>query len=629
MVADNEALLEEGTLSDDTDWGDEEEETGWDESEESDEEEGADWGDSDEEEDWGDSEESDEDEEADWGESEEDSDDEEDADWSGEEDDSEPSDEDAQPEEGIAADDDTREDYAQALNNSDSLESAIRGMSGGFTEHYEEVELKDLVLQEFVKHSRVDTHLGVTQGVRELGLIQPIVVTETAAYARWLAEGSKGIFEGKKYYLIDGLRRVYSMIKLEYKKAMAIMVSFDDPDKGNDMIMLFRCLFNKHERMSWRETWGYLQVLDSSFALSSAVEEYLLGLNGGDVAKLKDIMGNADKYPEIVDNLYSDKKTLDQSYSALNKARKEENRLAQDDAQGISGVDEAQDVVDDNSGSTQGLSDEETVKKLEMDSVYDATGNFGDSDFANGDAGSSLAMSPEDYGGQKVHERHPLDPAIKNAVLRRDDFKCVACGTGGTPFLGALVVHHPVPVYAGGKDVFESPVFLEDEERGIKLNPENNLVTLCDTCHLALHSIAMRMGGKIPMTKEEFEGFSDNDKERLRRLKLFVEIEHRCDEKLGRKQKDLRISHRKPWEGVEDMVAAYNNSSAADAKPLIGKVGPDLGEDEEGITEEEETQEGIEPDDQTTTDDDNWAGEDDDVVDATSDDWGSDDGYWG
>ena len=626
MVADNEALLEEGTLPDDAVWDDEEEdETDWDDSEEfdEDEEEEADWGDSDEEEDWGESEESEEDEGAGWGESEEGSDEEEDADWSGEEDDSDDAEE-GQAEEGIAADDDTHEDYSQALNNSDSLESAIRGMSGGFTEHPEEVELKDLVLQEFVKHSRVDTHLGVTQGVRELGLIQPIVVTETAAYARWLAEGSKGIFEGKKYYLIDGLRRVYSMIKLEYKKAMAIVVSFDDPDKGNDMIMLFRCLFNKHERMSWRETWGYLQVLDSSFALSSAVEEYLLGLNGGDVAKLKDIMGNADKYPEIVDNLYSDKKTLDQSYSALNKARKEENRLAQDDAQGISGVDEAQDVVDDNSGSTQGLSDEEAVKQLEMDSVYDATGSFGDSDFASDDAGSSLAMSPEDYGGQKVHERHPLDPAIKNAVLRRDDFKCVACGTGGTPFLGALVVHHPVPVYAGGKDVFESPVFLEGEEGGIKLNPENNLVTLCDTCHLALHSIAMRMGGKIPMTKEEFEGFSDNDKERLRRLKLFVEIEHRCDEKMGRKQKDLRISHRKPWEGVEDMVAAYNNSSAADAKPLIGKVG-----NEEEPQEGEGLVEDAEPDDQTTPDEDNWADEDDDVVGATSDDWGSDDGYWG
>src|SRR6516165_5025279 len=56
---------------------------------------------------------------------------------------------------------------------------------------------------------------------------------------------------------------------------------------------------------------------------------------------------------------------------------------------------------------------------------------------------------------------------IREAVLRRDNYKCVECGT---PCRSAEAdVHHLLPRSAGGPD------------------EPSNLVTLCDGCHAAHH----------------------------------------------------------------------------------------------------------------------------------------------
>lgn len=458
------------------------------------------------------------------------------------------------------------EDNSSVLNDSDSFEAAIKSMAGAFTLSQRNIFIPgDVVLLEYVKASRRETHLGLTQSIREMGQLEPIVVMETASYATFKRESPEGVFTGKKYILIDGLRRLYSMIALKVEQARATIMSFDDPEKATDVAVLIRCLYNKSERMSWPELWGYLQVLDESFTLAPNIEEYLLGLDGGDVMKLKDIMANKDNYPDTVDDLFSKKKTLMQAYNALNKARKEEDKLAIEDQAGISQIDEASDIVDDT--KQEGLSEDEVKDVLEM-----ANSDLSDGDFAGEDAGADLAMGADDYGAQDVHDRHPLDPAVKQAVLRRDNFTCVCCGLTGTPFLGALVVHHPIPVLASGTDKFESPVFIEsDDGKTLRLNPDNNLVTLCEACHITIHSIQFKMGGKVPMTKEEYEGYSPEMKERLRRLKLFIDVAVRADKKLGKKRGGLRVEHRKPWEGVEDAVAAYNGFKPEDAKPVIEK----------------------------------------------------------
>lgn len=462
-------------------------------------------------------------------------------------------------------------DSNAALNSSDSIEAAIHEMSGGFEIHSGMVYIPgDVVLLEYVKNSRKETHMGLTQSIKEEGQLQPITVVETAAYAKFKETNPEGVFTGRKYILVDGLRRMYSMVALRYEQAQANILTFEHPEKAASVIPLLRCLYNKSERMSWPELWGYLKVLDESYTLAPNIEEYLLGLDGGDIMKLKDIMANQDKYPDIVDNMFSKKKTLDQSYSALNKARKEEDKLRMEDQSGISSIEEAKDIMEDDQGGQQGLSEDEVKDVLEMSSS-----DMSDDDFAGEDAGADLAQS--DFGAQDVHDRHILPPEVKQACLRRDNFTCVVCGVGGAPFIGTLVQHHPVPVYAGGRDIIASPVFIEDESGNLKLNPENNLVTLCDTDHLALHSIVFRLGGKVPMTKAEYDSYSPEMKERLRKLKLLIDIQNKCDEKLGKNRKVVKLAakesltHRKPWEGVEEAAAAYNGMDRArDNKPIIG-----------------------------------------------------------
>lgn len=473
-------------------------------------------------------------------------------------------------------------DHNEALNSSDSIEAAIHEMSGGFEIHSGMVYIPgDVVLLEYVKNSRKETHMGLTQSIKEEGQLQPITVVETAAYAKFKKTNPEGVFTGRKYILIDGLRRMYSMVALRYEQAQANILTFEHPEKAASVIPLLRCLYNKAERMSWPELWGYLRVLDESYTLAPNIEEYLLGLDGGDIMKLKDIMANQDKYPDIVDNLFSKKKTLDQSYSALNKARKEEDKLRMEDQSGISSIEEAKDIMEDDQGGQQGLSEDEVKDVLEMSSS-----DINEDDFAGEDAGEDLAQT--DFGAQDVHNRHILPPEVKQACLRRDNFTCVVCGVGGAPFIGTLVQHHPVPVYAGGRDIIASPVFIEDDKGNLKLNPENNLVTLCDTDHLALHSIVFRLGGKVPMTKAEYDSYSPEMKERLRKLKLLIDVQNKCDEKLGKNRKVVKLAakesltHRKPWEGVEEAAAAYNGMDRErDNRPIIGKE-----EDSEVIMEE-------------------------------------------
>ena len=57
-----------------------------------------------------------------------------------------------------------------------------------------------------------------------------------------------------------------------------------------------------------------------------------------------------------------------------------------------------------------------------------------------------------------------LDPAVRLAVLNRDDWRCQRCGSAGP-----LHVHHIRPRSRGGPDETE------------------NLLTLCFRCHSTIH----------------------------------------------------------------------------------------------------------------------------------------------
>jgi len=66
-----------------------------------------------------------------------------------------------------------------------------------------------------------------------------------------------------------------------------------------------------------------------------------------------------------------------------------------------------------------------------------------------------------------------LPPTLVRDVMRRDQFRCKACGTNQ-----GLIVHH--------KGGLEAPVSRWLANKG-KSNDPNNIVTLCTSCHDAIH----------------------------------------------------------------------------------------------------------------------------------------------
>ena len=514
----------------------------------------------------------------DWEDPEEDAPEDEDEDV--EEDD--PEDEDEDVEEGTPEDEDPSSGYSDAEDDTDwvsdgntqiaqgtSLESAIKGISGGFKITRGKIAIpSDLALLEFVKESRNETHQGLTQSIQEMGQLTPLVVMQSTSYAMYLAEheGDPEGFEGKKYILIDGLRRLYSMVKLRFDYAEVCVFEFEDPDKGSEVAPLLRCLLNKHENMSYTELWGYLRILDEAYTLAPNIEEYLLGLESGDVMKLKDVMSSQDRYPDIVDALLSKKKTLDQAFSALNKARKEEDRLSIEDESGVGQIEDTAGIVDDSVRS--GLSESDVKDILEMNANSDpsATG-IGSDDFRDAE-GVDAGKIADDFKTQDVNNREILDPAIKQQVFTRDKMHCVICGIGGGGFVGSLCIHHIVEVKFGGSDRFDQDIRSE----------KNNLITLCSNCHVNLHYIAWN-GNRLPLTESEYNEYTDEQKLTLRKQKHYANIVYECEQRYNRqhgiKQGDRqgrKPSHQMPGTNKKELEAALEQVRREESEGGQGEV---------------------------------------------------------
>ena len=495
---------------------------------------------------------------SDWGfgEGDDDWDDDEDEDKDSEED--APEEEDEDPTSGYSdAEEEDGTDWVSDGNTQiaqgTSLESAIKGISGGFKITRGRIAIpSDLALLEFVKESRNETHQGLTQSIQEMGQLTPIVVMQSTSYAMYLSEhdGDPEGFEGKKYILIDGLRRLYSMVKLRFDYAEVCVFEFEDPDKGSEVAPLLRCLLNKHENMSYTELWGYLRILDEAYTLAPNIEEYLLGLESGDVMKLKDVMSSQDRYPDIVDALLTKKKTLDQAFSALNKARKEEDRLSIEDESGVGQIEDTAGIVDDSVRS--GLSESDVKDILEMNANSDPSATGIDSNDFRDAEGVDAGKIADDFKTQDVNNREILDPAIKQQVFARDKMHCVICGIGGGGFVGSLCIHHIVEVKFGGSDRFDQDIRSE----------KNNLITLCSNCHVNLHYIAWN-GNRLPLTESEYNEYTDEQKLTLRKQKHYANIVYECEQRYNRqhgiKQGDRqgrKPSHQMPGTNKKELEAA-------------------------------------------------------------------------
>ena len=419
-------------------------------------------------------------------------------------------------------------EYDELFTDTERVRNLLKLTSDAYTREFKRIKVRQIGFTDPIKKSRRETMTGLTASIKDFGVLDPIDVMTV-----------ENPDDDYQYILISGLRRVFGALKNGQTEIDAIVWDFKDKDKGMDLALYIGLMLNRTQKRHWAETWHLYQVLELQSNVTPGTLEYLLQLESGDAMKLKDVM--LCNYDEVKEALLSGDKTLDACYKMLAKLRKEEDRLAMDDETGAeeSGVDEAKEVASDNTGEQGQLSDQDVMELLEMADNLDDIDDVSDDDFKE--------MNESEFGAeqQKVGDRHPLDPALRNAVLARDDFTCTCCGmkmVGAR--LGLIAIHHILPVHVGGKDAIQ------------------NLTTLCVNDHLCLH-IMERNGGSIMMSKEDFDAMEERDKVALKKARKLAMVAIEADKRKGMSKDDIQeatrsaITHPMPGVGLKENQQSY------------------------------------------------------------------------
>lgn len=421
-------------------------------------------------------------------------------------------------EEGLQANPRLSDEYENTFSNEEKISHALKLSSDNFTIDTGVVNFNSIIIPDPIKNARKETYSGLTTSVAELGILSPIHVMVTEGYAEWVSNNPDydvADYDGAKYILMDGFRRIWAGYKSGLSRCNAVIWDFEDKDKGSDLLIILSRILNKSQEQSWSEVWCLYNILIAQSPLTENTLDYLLHLESGDSSKLKSIMENSERFPEPKEDLLSNKKTLQQAFSMLEKMRKEIDKLAEEDNRGISEMDQADGII--GKAGDQVLSDEEVMEVLEMGE--DFSGDLSEEDFDEL-MGNNL---PDD--GQKVGERHPLDPALRAAVLQRDEYCCQITGRGkGLPApiaLAILNVHHKVPVHAGGKDTMD------------------NLITVCLDAHTLIHIIE-RNGGKLGMSKEQYESLPEEEQTFITGVMKIARIAVEANRRLGRTREQVK-----------------------------------------------------------------------------------------
>lgn len=426
-----------------------------------------------------------------------------------------------------AFDETTAAEYDDAFTGEEKLSHILKLTSDAYTRKFERIRIDQIGFTDPIKKSRTETMIGLTSTIKDLGVLDPIDVMTVPEELE---------DDDYKYVLITGLRRVFGALKNGQTEIDAIVWDFKDKDQGSDLALYLGLLLNRTQRRSWGELWHLYQILELQSAITPGTLEYLLQLESGDAMKLKDVM--LCDYDDVKQALLNDEKTLDGAYKMLSKLRKEEDRLAAEDATGVAeDVEGTGDIVESHVGSQGVLSNEDVLELLEMAESADV--DVDSEDFSDLNRGEDER--------QIVGERHPIDPALRSSVLSRDKFRCRCCGFGGPAALGILAVHHVIPVHCSGVDSLD------------------NLVTLCLNHHILIH-VSERNSGKLQMTKEEFDSYTPEEQIALKRVLKYARVAVEADKRQHMSIEDVRaattdsIRHPMPGAGLPDTQRAYREA---------------------------------------------------------------------
>ena len=434
----------------------------------------------------------------------------------------------------------------EGLTSSSNLEDSVALSSFGIQRenytltYHDEIPISKIVISEPVKSGRKRTLRGLTKSVGELGVVTPIHVMRLESADVELDEDEED--DIPEYQLIKGTRRLFASVRNNMSTIPCIVWDFKDKDKGRKAALVLGLTLNRTGKRTWSEIWDLYNILEMESQIKPSTFESLFQLEAGDAMKLKDVMFS--NYSEIKDELLANEKTLEQCYKTLQKLRKEEDQLDLEDQTGFSDTSEqAKDVIDESETPVTELSNDEVLEILEMGE------SFG-KDVSHDDFSEMSGMFNSEPEYQTSKNRKPLDPVLKQKILARDEYTCLCCGTHGKAFVGCLVIHHVIPVHCFGDNPTSNP------------DAENNLIVLCDACHLVLHCI--ERDGRLPITEDEFNEYEYDEQLRIKNILHYARIAIVAGKRKGltdEQRKKLSKSgtrHRMPGEGYKDNLNGYD-----------------------------------------------------------------------
>lgn len=307
---------------------------------------------------------------------------------------------------------------------------------------------------------------SLSQSIKQTGLLMPIVVAPT------MTQGT--------YVLVHGFRRVVAMMSAGSTTVPAIV---NKRIKSSE-ISIVEALYNQYTPYTMRECADFIKYLETERGIMSpSMFEMLLQWNSGDYSKYKDIMDDND--PDIVEKLFGGEFTIAQAFQALEKRRKKESREEKQNkttakAYDSEQVEQAEGLLDTGSEVEQdgeGLTEEQI-----SDLMIDPTKLGDDLSDKSLDEMVEAGAKMEGYEPHKQDwkNRERIDPAIRKAVMARDNNTCQCCKKGGPDYVDILDLHHIVEVFLGGEDSVA------------------NSITLCLNCHKQVHLYAL---GKLTIPK--------------------------------------------------------------------------------------------------------------------------------
>lgn len=308
---------------------------------------------------------------------------------------------------------------------------------------------------------------NIHKSVRSTGLLEPIAVAPTRT-------------EGY-YVLLHGYKRLYACAKCGMTRVPCVV---NNRIKTAE-IPILEALYNQHSSYSMKEIVDYIDYLEKDKGIMNAsLIEYLMQLNNGDYNKLKDVLEDED--PDIAGKLLEDQMSIAQAFKALETKRKKQSKEEKELAKTSKAYnnDSGMEIV---AGSGEvgsepdGLSDEQ-VNEMIIDPKNidkDISEQSLDEMVENGKTMEGFEPHVQNY-----KEREIIDPAIRKAVMSRDNNTCQCCKRGGPDYVDILDLHHIKEVFLGGADTVE------------------NSIALCTNCHKQVHLYAY---GKLHIPKSKTE----------------------------------------------------------------------------------------------------------------------------